>query len=253
MISSSSRHVKVAFMPFPRRFCFVSLFFVSSLFTSGCQGPRYTDPYSGDIDKDRNFKSEGLIATFYNVTVGANPLTKNKSESGDLKNKPVPFCAEGKNIDWAYLDKLEQELRKDFHREHLFIHRRKETVWIEMPNVRGFPFDMTHVEPSFYPVLDRLTKKLAEYPETRIEVIGHADDSGPVEYNQLLSEHRAYNVERYLNKNEVLPERTVGAGKGEMTPRAENADDSARTLNRRISLVVCSTGISIKKKKGWFN
>jgi len=226
---------------------------LAALCVVGCQGPRYTDPYTGDVDEDRNFKSEGLIATFYNVTVGANPKDKKAQDQTDLKNAPVFPCAQGKDVDWAYLDRLEQDLRKSFHREQVFIHRRKDTLWVEMPNVYGFPFDMTHVEPSFYPVLDRLIQKLKEYRHTRVEVIGHADDSGPVEYNQLLSEHRAYNVERYLNKNNVSPKRTVGAGKGEYTPRAENINDDARALNRRVSLVVCSTGISTFKKeqKGW--
>lgn len=100
----------------------------------------------------------------------------------------------------------------------------------------AFDLNKADLKPSFYPRLDEIITTLQESPETRFEVIGHADSTGEADYNQGLSERRAASVADYLTKHGVSPSRFTTSGRGEMDPVASNETREGRAMNRRVDL-----------------
>lgn len=97
---------------------------------------------------------------------------------------------------------------------------------------------MRSIESRFYAPLDQVSETLNRYPQTVIDVVGHADSTGPDGYNQALSERRASSVATYLVSRGVLRDRLYVAGRGEGEPVASNATEGARAQNRRVEVVV---------------
>jgi len=73
---------------------------------------------------------------------------------------------------------------------------------------------------------------------TRLEVAGHADRSGPAEYNQRLSQRRADNVAAELVRNGVPRNAIVVTAFGESRPLVPTADGVREPQNRRVEIVL---------------
>jgi outer membrane protein OmpA-like peptidoglycan-associated protein len=73
---------------------------------------------------------------------------------------------------------------------------------------------------------------------TRIEVAGHADRSGTVQYNQALSRRRAETVAAELVRLGIAREEIVITALGESQPLVPTADDVREPQNRRVEIVV---------------
>lgn len=86
--------------------------------------------------------------------------------------------------------------------------------------------------------LDKVIKFLRDYPDIKIEISGHTDNTGTAEYNQALSENRAKSVVDYLISSSVLKERIVYKGYGFSEPVASNDTDEGRAQNRRTELKI---------------
>ncbi|HTS81385.1 MAG TPA: OmpA family protein [Myxococcaceae bacterium] len=87
-------------------------------------------------------------------------------------------------------------------------------------------------------VLDRLVTLLQQSPGAGVEIVGHTDDVGTAEANQVLSEARAAAVKAYLVEHGVAAERLTARGEGEENPAGDNATAAGRQLNRRIEFRV---------------
>jgi OOP family OmpA-OmpF porin len=73
---------------------------------------------------------------------------------------------------------------------------------------------------------------------TRIEVAGHADRSGTVQYNQALSRRRAETVAAELVRRGIAREEIAITAFGETQPLVATADDVREPQNRRVEIVV---------------
>ncbi len=70
-----------------------------------------------------------------------------------------------------------------------------------------------------------------------IEIIGHTDNKGSVEYNLNLSEKRAKTVYVFLAKSRYISvHQTTYKGMGEAEPVADNSTESGRSKNRRVEI-----------------
>jgi len=95
------------------------------------------------------------------------------------------------------------------------------------------------LKPESYSVLQDAAKILSDNPKIKVEIQGHTDNIGPVAYNQLLSEKRAYAVMDYLVKSlGIAPGRLIAKGYGETKPIASNDTEQERSLNRRVDFVI---------------
>lgn len=73
---------------------------------------------------------------------------------------------------------------------------------------------------------------------TRIEVAGHADRSGTVQYNQALSRRRAETVAAELVRLGVPPEGITITALGESQPLVATPDETREPQNRRVEIVL---------------
>ena len=79
---------------------------------------------------------------------------------------------------------------------------------------------------------------LLKYPNSRIEVIGHTDNTGSAAYNQDLSQRRAVAVASVLRESGVPGGRVAAYGRGEDQPIASNLTPDGRAKNRRVEIII---------------
>ena len=84
--------------------------------------------------------------------------------------------------------------------------------------------------------LGSLLELLRAYPEFRVRVGGHTDDTGRPEINVRLSLERAAAVVAWLAARGVEPGRLIAKGYGATQPIADNATEAGRARNRRIEV-----------------
>jgi outer membrane protein OmpA-like peptidoglycan-associated protein len=85
--------------------------------------------------------------------------------------------------------------------------------------------------------LEQLANLLLANDE-HIEIVGHTDNRGQEEDNQVLSESRALAVRNYLHDRGVPLERMKHSGQGADSPIATNETEAGRALNRRTEIIV---------------
>jgi outer membrane protein OmpA-like peptidoglycan-associated protein len=89
------------------------------------------------------------------------------------------------------------------------------------------------------PYLNIIGKMLLKYPKLQIEVAGHTDNVGSVDYNIGLSQGRAQAVRDYLIVvSPALNSSLSARGYGMSMPKADNTTTDGRTANRRVELRV---------------
>ncbi len=91
-------------------------------------------------------------------------------------------------------------------------------------------------------VLADIAQRLLELPGVRVEIVGHTDDQGPDDENQILSEARAEAVKARLVELGVDEAVISARGEGEQFPLVPNDTPENRELNRRIEFNLISGG-----------
>jgi outer membrane protein OmpA-like peptidoglycan-associated protein len=72
-------------------------------------------------------------------------------------------------------------------------------------------------------VLNKLSAILVEYPDTKVVVVGHTDDTGSEKYNMTLSKNRAFSVTNYFVSKGLSASRFTTSWFGEEQPVADNS------------------------------
>ncbi len=103
-----------------------------------------------------------------------------------------------------------------------------------MINSIQFEFDKAELRPESNRILDRLIQILDKFPSYKVKIVGHTDSVGADEYNQRLSERRAFSVYRYLVNHDVDKDRLTTEGRGESQPIDTNETEPGRARNRRV-------------------
>lgn len=137
-----------------------------------------------------------------------------------------------------YMDRQQAQLRSQLAGTGVDVQRQGDNIVLNMPSDVTFAVDQADIQSQFYPALNQVAKTLTEYPQTVIDVVGHADATGADAYNQALSERRAASVASYLVSHGVLRDRLFVAGKGETQPIASNDTTEGRAKNRRVEVVL---------------
>ena len=87
------------------------------------------------------------------------------------------------------------------------------------------------------PALDSLAVLLLQYPEQRVRVAGHTDNTGRPAVNLRISRERADAVAKYLVSRGVTTSQVVARGFGATRPIADNSTEAGRARNRRIEII----------------
>lgn len=99
-----------------------------------------------------------------------------------------------------------------------------------------FDYDQSTILEKYKPILAAHAELLANYPEMRIRLEGHADERGSREYNVALSERRAETVRQYLSFKNVGSEQMETVAFGEEKPLVPSHDNTAWSKNRRVEI-----------------
>ena len=99
-----------------------------------------------------------------------------------------------------------------------------------------FEFDNWVLKESCFTELDRWVDYFQNNPVVTAEIYGHTDSTGPITYNQKLSEKRARAVVDYLVNKGIDSSRLTARGFGESQPAASNTTKGGRHKNRRVEV-----------------
>jgi OOP family OmpA-OmpF porin len=99
-----------------------------------------------------------------------------------------------------------------------------------------FDFDKANLKKESFPALEILLKELIQKPAMRIEIAGHTDNKGSLEYNIRLSQQRSDAVVDWLVQKGIDNNRLLPKGYGETQPVASNDTEDGRTKNRRTEV-----------------
>jgi outer membrane protein OmpA-like peptidoglycan-associated protein len=99
-----------------------------------------------------------------------------------------------------------------------------------------FDTDRATLKPESADTLDKVAASLKDFPDVKIQVAGHTDNTGSDAHNMKLSEARAKSVMDYLVSKGVSPAMLSAKGYGETEPIADNNTKEGRAQNRRVGL-----------------
>ena len=141
-----------------------------------------------------------------------------------------------------YLDQQASELQRDIRSNGVRIVNEGDRLRVIMPEGILFPVDSATVNGGIMNDLYTVADSLNRYPGSRVDVVGHTDNTGSAAYNQDLSERRALAVSAILRNAGVAGGRLRPVGMGEDQPIASNASTSGRAQNRRVEIVIIPQG-----------
>jgi len=200
---------------------------------SGCQ---VHDPYTGE-NKTSKATSYGLGAAIVCGLIGAGKSGKH------TRNAAASCGAIGASIG-TYMDHQENELRQKLVNSGVQVKREGHNIRLIMPNNITFDTDRSEIRASFAQVLSSIVMVLNQYPDTKLNIVGHTDSTGTETHNMALSNNRAKSVCKYLFDRNVEPSRANAVGAGERYPIASNQTEVGRALNRRVELSIAPMNIS---------
>jgi outer membrane protein OmpA-like peptidoglycan-associated protein len=99
-----------------------------------------------------------------------------------------------------------------------------------------FETDKATLKPESTETLDKVAASLKDFPDVKIQVAGHTDNTGSAKHNMKLSEARAATVMNYLISKGVIPAMLSAKGYGKNEPLADNKTAEGRAQNRRVGL-----------------
>ncbi len=134
------------------------------------------------------------------------------------------------------MDKQAEQIKKTV--PDAKVERVGEGIVVEFNSNVLFGFDKSGLSGDAKTNLDKLVLVLDNYADTDIELQGHTDSKGSVNYNQNLSVSRASAVSDYLVDRGISRSRVVTKGFGEEVPKYDNDSESGRTKNRRVEFLI---------------
>ncbi len=101
-----------------------------------------------------------------------------------------------------------------------------------------FDFNKAVLKSESFPELNRIIDLMNQKSTMQVELAGHADATGPENYNLILSEQRAKAVGKYLTGKGITKERIAVVFYGESKPIDTNATPEGRKKNRRVEFKI---------------
>jgi len=195
-----------------------------------------TDPSTigGPNDPNQKRNQGALIGAGAGAVLGS-ILSNDKSDGAIIG--AVVGGAVGAGIGYN-LDQQERELRRDLDNNGVQITNTGDRLIVTLPNDILFGVDSTAVRPDLRSDLGVLARSMQNYPNSTIQIVGHADSDGDASYNQRLSEGRANAVASVLTGNGVAFNRIQAFGRGEDQPVASNLTPEGKAQNRRVDIVI---------------
>jgi peptidoglycan-associated lipoprotein len=103
-----------------------------------------------------------------------------------------------------------------------------------------FDFDKYNIRPGDAEILNENAVLLKKYPKVKVQIEGHCDEMGTVEYNLALGERRANNTKNYLVSLGVSADRISTISYGKERPLDPGHNEEAWAINRRAHTIILS-------------
>ena len=203
---------------------------------SGCETFKTINPFTQEPETSNAAKG-AMIGAAAGVAVGL----ASGDDAVERRQRALILAGVGALAGGAigyYMDQQEAKLRAELQGTGVSVTRIGDNITLNMPGNVTFATNSSDLSPAFFDVLSSVSKVLAEFDKTVVEVAGHTDSSGSEAYNQSLSERRAGSVAQYLQSRGVINERLLTVGLGESMPVADNSLSSGKQANRRVEITM---------------
>lgn len=100
-----------------------------------------------------------------------------------------------------------------------------------------FDLDSAALKAEFIAVLQGHARYLAQHPEVRVRLEGHADERGPSDYNKRLGLKRAESVKLALLDQGIGDRQIKVISQGESSPKLKGHDEESWAENRRADIM----------------
>ena len=85
--------------------------------------------------------------------------------------------------------------------------------------------------------VQKLCDSISRFAYDSIVIIGHTDNVGNADSNQLLSYNRAFYLAQLLEQNETRCSKYIAVGKGSTQPLTNNLNNKNKAINRRVEII----------------
>ena len=195
------------------------------------------DPNAYPDDPNARAKSGAVVGALTGAVLGATIADDNKGRGAIIGAGLGALAGAAIGND---LDKQAAELRGSLSSD-VSVTNYGDYLVVNMPQDVLFATDSATLRPDLTRDIKTVAGSLIRYPNSRIEVIGHTDNSGSAAYNQDLSQRRAVSVANVLRESGVPNARISAFGRGEDAPIATNLTPQGMAQNRRVEIIIRPT------------
>jgi len=203
----------------------------ASIVTASCQTQ---DAYT-DEKKTSNATKGAVIGALGGAAVGA--LTNRNDRGRNALIGAGIGAAAGGGIGY-YMDRQEEELRRELRSAGVAVERRGDTIALNMQNDILFDLNSSALGARSEEIIRAVSTVLKKYDETRVNMYGFTDTSGTRQRNEELSRQRAEAVAAALARNGVQSARLNALGMGETNLKVPTGDNVVEARNRRVEIVL---------------
>ncbi|MES1178892.1 MAG: OmpA family protein [Myxococcales bacterium] len=112
-----------------------------------------------------------------------------------------------------------------------------------------FEFGKHDIEGDAHAEIRKVSTFMKQYPSVKVTVEGYTDDTGPADFNRVLSKQRADAVIAALVQDGVSASRLAPAAYGETHPVATNETAAGRRENRRVMAYAQAETVVLQMKQ----
>jgi outer membrane protein OmpA-like peptidoglycan-associated protein len=188
-------------------------------------------------DPNANARQGAIIGGLGGAITGA--LADDNEARGAVVGGILGAAAGG--VIGSTLDQQARELSGAIGNPNISVTNQGDYLIVNMPQDVLFATDSATLRPDLTSDISAVGANLVRYPDSRIEVIGHTDNTGTAAYNQDLSQRRASSVAGILAQSGVASSRLAIIGAGEDRPIASNLTPEGRAQNRRVEIIIRPT------------
>ncbi len=136
------------------------------------------------------------------------------------------------------LDRQAQSLQQSLSNPNIRVVNHGSYLQVIMPEGILFATNSAAVSGAAQNDLYAVARNLNQYPNSRVQVVGHTDNTGSAALNMDLSQRRAQSVVGILAAGGVNSGRLSATGAGFNQPVASNDTAAGRAQNRRVEILI---------------
>ena len=202
-----------------------------------CTDPAMTGTGAGGTGPGTNRTQQGALAgAAVGALYGATRDSDNNNQGRDAARGAILGAAAGA-VAGNILDRQAAALKQSVS-SNVEVVNRGDYLQVVLPEGILFATGSAAVSGPAQNDLYAVARNLNQYPNSRVEVVGHTDNTGSAALNQDLSERRAASVAGILRAAGVQANRVVSAGRGYTQPVASNDTAAGRAQNRRVEILI---------------